>query len=154
MINTNKVSEADFRIQYFTIGELLDRFRRFREEQEQLNFFVERNSGRQWSLNKQSLFIESILCGIPVASLYIDGSNPIWNVIDGVERLNAINKFVNNRLKLSEIELLSKDYSDLCFMDLPVYIQRRFLNTPLMVYILTTILPREVKNIIFERLNS
>ena len=140
------LGSSDFRIQHFTIRELFDRM-----TDGQLSCL--RVEGKKWSADKQILFVESILSGIPVASFYFNGSESHWSVLDGVERSYAIKQYVENRLCLQHLELLSPAYNGY-FEDLPSFVRRRFLNTSILGYVLTTQLPRTVLNSIFKRLNN
>ena len=139
------IGSTDFRMQYFTIRELMQRM-----ADGQLT--GDRVQGKQWDERKQSRFIESVLSGIPIASCYFDGANPTWTVLDGVERIHAIHQYVYDEFPLKELELLSNDYKGY-FSGLSPFVKRRFMNTPVMGYVLTTELPQEVLKSIFKRLN-
>ena len=140
------IGSTDFRMQHFTIRELM-----LRMDDEQL---IGRRVGwKQWDEQKQKNFIESILSGIPIASFYFNGAYPQWTVLDGVERIHAIYRYVHDEFQLQNLELLSEDYNGY-FSELRPSVKRRFMNTPVMGYVLTTELPREVLNSIFKRLND
>lgn len=143
---TDIISSTDFRMQHFTIRELLDRINTGQ-------LYCKRVMEKEWHEEKQVRFIESVLSGIPIASLYFNGSQSKWNVLDGVERLYAIECFVNRRLLLHDLELLSSKY-ETTFIELPPYIRRRFLDTHVIGFVLTTELPRDVLNSLFKRLNN
>jgi hypothetical protein len=71
-----------------------------------------------WPNDKASLLIESILLNIPIPNIYLaekDDSN--LEVIDGIQRLTSIYKFMNNELTLKNLktatELNGKKYKDL-----------------------------------------
>lgn len=142
----NVIGSADFRMQHFTIRELLDRI-----DAGQLvgNIVPE----KQWPLKKRKMFVESVLCGIPIASIYLNGCRPRWNIIDGVERLHSIKMYADNQLLLEDMTLLPEMYEGR-FNELPSPVKRRFLNTPIIGYVLTTELEPELVESIFERLNS
>lgn len=143
----NIVGSTDFRMQHFSIRELM-----YRMGDAQL--IIQRETGKKWGTGKQIRFIESVLCGIPIASLYFDGSKPQWTVLDGVERLYAIKRFLNNEFPMRSLQLLSLDYENRFFNDFPPAVRRRFLNASVIGYVLTTELPKEVLRNIFERLNG
>lgn len=139
------VGSTDFRMQHFTIRELMDRI-----DSNQLKY--SRIIGREWSIIEQIRFIESIFCGIPIASIYINGSQPKWTILDGVERLYAIKCYVDGNLLLENLELLPK-YEGY-FFELPQQIRRRFFNTSVWGYVLTAELPKKTLNSIYKRLNK
>ncbi|MEB3479045.1 DUF262 domain-containing protein, partial [Pasteurella multocida] len=71
-----------------------------------------------WDTKRASLLIESIWLNIPIPQIFVsveeDGT---WNVIDGQQRLTALNKFLNNEFKIRGLEVLpelnNKSYKDL-----------------------------------------
>lgn len=142
----NIIGSTDFRIQHFSVKELM-----LRIKDEQLIY--SRIQYKMWERSKQIQFIESVLCGIPIASLYFNGSRPKWTVLDGVERLCALYDFVNNEFPIYDLELLPKVYENKFFSDFPPAVRRRFLNTFVYGYVLTTELTDDVLNSIFRRLN-
>ena len=140
------IGSTDFRMQHFTIRELM-----LRMDDRQL--VGRRVPGKHWDEQKQISFIESILSGIPIASFYFNGAYPQWTVLDGVERIHAIRRYVHNGFQLKNLELLSEEYNGY-FSELLPSVRRRFMNTSVMGYVLTTELPREVLSSIFKRLND
>lgn len=140
------IGSTDFRMQHFTIRELM-----LRMDDGQL--VGRRVQGKHWDEQKQISFIESILSGIPIASFYFNGAYPQWNVLDGVERIHAIRRYVHGGFQLKNLELLSEEYNGY-FSELLPSVRRRFMNTSVMGYVLTTELPREVLSSIFKRLND
>ncbi len=140
------IGSTDFRMQHFTIRELMQRM----DDGQLIGKRVQR---KRWNEQKQIRFVESVLSGIPIASFYFNGAYPQWTVLDGVERIHAIRRYVNDEFQLHDLELLSKVYNGY-FSDLLPSVKRRFINTSLMGYVLTTELPKEVLNSIFKRLND
>lgn len=143
---TNIIGSTDFRMQHFTIRELLSKIDADR-------LCLNRAIGKEWNESQCQNFVESVLCGIPIASIYLNGCRPQWDVIDGVERLLAIKMYVENLFPLRHLEILPKAYEGY-FSDLPLPIRRRFLNTSVIGYVLTTQLPVDVMKVIFNRLNG
>lgn len=76
----------------------------------------------RFSVKKQSSIIESILLEIPIPLIYlsVDISTDIvlFNVIDGMHRLNSIYNFLNDGYKLTGMKVLT-DLEDLSFSELP-----------------------------------
>ena len=49
----------------------------------------------RWSLRQQSNFIESILLGIPLPSIFVyQNEDGAWELVDGVQRISTILNFV------------------------------------------------------------
>lgn len=143
---SDTIGSTDFRMQHFTIRELMN-------DIDSGRLLLSRAIGKEWGLLRCKSFIESVLCGIPIASIYFNGCRPQWDVIDGVERLIAIRMYVNNQLLLEDLEILPETYKGY-FSDLPLPVRRRFLNTPILGYVLTTELSRKMMTLIFNRLNK
>ena len=68
-----------------------------------------------WSVTKQSKFIESVLCGITVSNIYVQWIDLDVIIIDGSQRLQSLFNYAENNLKLSSLENLTmlngKDYN-------------------------------------------
>ncbi len=86
----------------FTVGKL------FREQADiQMNPTYQRTAGI-WSKAKQQLFIDSLLNGFDTPKIYFhniksDSTTPEkWAVVDGVQRLSTIFKFMQSKLCLDE----------------------------------------------------
>ena len=79
-----------------------------------------------WSDAAQSQLIESMLIRIPIPAFYVDATDDDrWLVVDGLQRLTAINRFmVSNELKLTGLEFLTK-LNGLTYENLPRNFQRR-----------------------------
>ena len=62
-----------------------------------------------WDQKKMSRLIESILIRFPLPAFYFDGSDESnWLVVDGLQRLSSIRKFViQKEMKLSGLEFLT-----------------------------------------------
>src|SRR5688572_15911849 len=65
--------------------------------------------GDLWADNVMSRLIESILIRFPLPAFYFDASNEdSWLIVDGLQRLSAIRKFVLN----TEADYVRKAYDD------------------------------------------
>jgi hypothetical protein len=59
-----------------------------------------------WDDEKQSKLIESILLGFPLPPIFLYRVEDGYEVIDGVQRLNTIQRFMDNELKLQGLGVL------------------------------------------------
>ena len=116
-----------------------------------------------WTQDKQSRLIESLLLRIPLPSFYVsEDDDEAWEVVDGVQRLTAISRFVgpaNNGdaplpLQLTGLEYLKDEYNNKYIADLPPRLVRRIRETELTFHIIGSNTPDAVRFNIFARLNT
>jgi len=112
-----------------------------------------------WTPSKMSRLIESILIRFPLPTFYFDATNDDnWLIVDGLQRLSAIRKFVvekdpNRRLCLSDLEYL-KNFNGKTYDDLPRQYQRRIDECPITFFQIMPGTPDEVKYSVFRRINT
>ncbi len=127
-----------------------------RIKQDELNLHpdFQRKAGI-WSDGAQSRLIESILIRIPLPAFYFDGTDDDrWLVVDGLQRLTAIKRFVIDKtLLLSELEFI-KEHTGHTFDQLPRGFQRRILETQVIVFKIEKGTPDKVKFHVFKRINT
>jgi hypothetical protein len=114
-----------------------------------------------WTDKGQSRLIESLLLRIPLPTLYAaETDDEVWLIIDGIQRLTAIARFVEpdaidaSRLALSGLEYLGDMYDGRVFEDLPGRLQTRLRETELVVHLIRRGTPEEVMFNIFARINT
>ena len=119
-----------------------------------------------WRKDKQTAFIESLFMGILVPPIYvveIPGTNPLddskYEVVDGKQRLTAIQSFLLDRLKLEKKSLEyykdwfgGKSYSELINEHQALTFE--MLSSVLDIYVITSNSPEFTKYDIFSRLNK
>ena len=108
-----------------------------------------------WDNHKMSKLIESILIRFPLPAFYFDASDEDkWLIVDGLQRLSAIKKFVvDEKLSLHGLEYL-KDLSGKKYNDLPRTYKRRIDECSVTLFLIQPGTPDAVKYSIFRRINT
>lgn len=108
-----------------------------------------------WDNPKMSRLIESILIRFPLPAFYFDASNEDrWLIVDGLQRLSAIKKFVvDKKLKLNSLEYL-EDFKGKGYDDLPRPYKRRIDECPVTLFLIQPGTPDPVKYSVFRRINT
>jgi len=107
-----------------------------------------------WSGVQRSLLVESVLVGIPLPAFYFhQAPTGTLHVVDGVQRLTTLHRFVKGQETLGELGYL-KDLAGKTFDGLDTALRRRFQQTQLSVHVLEPQTPDEVKFDIFRRINT
>ena len=90
-----------------------------------------------WNSPKMSRLIESILIRFPLPAFYFDASDENnWLIVDGLQRLSTIRKFViDKKLRLNGLEFLT-DLNGKTFDKLHRQYQRRIEECPVTVYMI------------------
>lgn len=109
-----------------------------------------------WDGEKKSRLIESILLGLPIPSFYFEFNKERkkWIVIDGLQRLCALNDFMKGRLKLNGLEFLDSTWDGITYDLMPAYDKVEFGMRTITMNIFKGDTPPNVKFIIFKRLNT
>jgi hypothetical protein len=133
------------------MGVLIDRLRH--NEIELIPDF--QRSGDLWDKRTQSRLIESLLIRLPIPAFYFDAAvDDRWQIVDGLQRLSAINNFViNKNLPLTNLEFL-KDHEGDYYDDLPRSLQRRIDEFQTSVYLIKPGTPLIMKYSLFHRINT
>lgn len=120
----------------------------------------------RWGDDRSSQFIESIMLGIPVPSLFM-ATNPdnTWEVVDGVQRLSTLIRFAGGKqlcaehgldagmLVLSDLKKLTL-FNGFRMDQLPMIVQQHFWTRPCKVVTLNDKSDLVVRYDLFERLNT
>lgn len=112
-----------------------------------------------WSIKQQSLFIESLLIGLPVPYIfgadvadYEDAGDGRVEIVDGAQRIQTIDAFITGALTLQYMERLPL-LNNKTFNDLSIPRQRRFLRTTIRMIELRNI-NEDARRMMFDRLNT
>ena len=111
-----------------------------------------------WDRTRQSLLIESILLGLPLPSIYLSQyEDGMLTVVDGLQRIHTIKNFMEDKLRLCNLEYL-KECNEKRFSEikkvLPPLRLRRFGQTQLMCFVIDYRSPSRLKYDLFRRLNT
>ena len=111
-----------------------------------------------WDEDRQSKFIESVLLGLPIPYIFVADTSENEDlarleIIDGTQRIRTLARFVNNKLKLNNLEKLDS-LNGFTFSDLPLARQRRFKRTTIRMIQLTEDADEETRRDLFERINT
>jgi hypothetical protein len=110
--------------------------------------------GYIWQDKHRSLFIESVLLGLPIPFMFFgDCENGKMEIIDGAQRIQTLVNFVNGKIKLNKLEKL--DFlNGFSFNDLSPSQQNKLLNKALRVIVLEECTPNDVRQDLFNRINT
>ncbi len=128
--------------------------KRMRRDEIDLTPGFQRQAG-VWTEVIQSRLIESMLIKIPLPAFYMDATDDDnWLVVDGLQRLTTIKRFVIDKsMVLEGLEFLT-DYNGKKFDELPRGFQRRIEETDIVIYQIQPGTPSRVKFDIFRRINT
>ena len=109
-----------------------------------------------WDKTRQSRLIESIFLGLPLPSIYLsEYDDGRMTIVDGLQRISTIRDFMNNKLRLCNMEYFDfcngKTFSEL---NLPELQLRRFYRTQITCFKIDYRSPSQLKYDLFRRLNT
>jgi hypothetical protein len=136
---------------HFTLREVVEQIR-----SEELDLSPDFQREYVWKRRQRTRLIESILLGIPLPAFYFNQEeDATYQVVDGVQRLSTISLFMSDghELNATDLEYL-KDLDGLRFSQLDQASMRRFRNAQIVVHIIESQTPDEVKYDIFSRVNT
>lgn len=120
--------------------------------------------GGIWSERTQSRLVESVLLRIPLPAFYFDATNAErWLVVDGLQRMTALCRYILtdeelSRLKLSRLELSGleflKDVEGVSYSKLNRRHRRTIEEAQVSAYLIEPGTPDLVKFNVFKRINT
>ena len=162
-ISENDIEKEDFedisipydvsKIDILNEPEYVDRLvKKFDNKELILNPDFQRNE--VWGIKQKSRLIESILIKIPIPSFYIDARDEAkWIVVDGLQRLSTIIKYIKDDFALKDLEFL-KAIDGKKFSELDRNFQRRIEDFKLTLYLIRPNTPEDIALNIFTRINT
>ena len=107
-----------------------------------------------WDDATKVRFIESVLLGLPIPFMFFsDTEDGRCEIIDGAQRTQTLEEFLNNDLQLADLEKLSS-LNGFYFSDLPEVYQRKFKGRTLRIIVLADTTSIETRQDIFNRINT
>lgn len=130
-----KIGYSDFRTQIMTIKELINLWEYHNmTSRESATFFISRA--------QRSRYVEAVLIGMPLQSVYVDDSTNEWLYISGGERVQSYVEFCKNVYPLSSLYFKDEMYGDLYFYQLSNLAKQKILNTQIQIFVLNPGLTR------------
>lgn len=110
-----------------------------------------------WTLEQKSKFIESIILNFPLPYWYVKQiKNGKYIVVDGLQRTSAIREFIDNKFKLTGLQVLPQ-LNHLSFNDLKELsgdYETRIEDKKISLYVIPYSAPSRILYEIFERVNT
>lgn len=107
-----------------------------------------------WEDSHKNRFIESILLGLPIPFMFFsDTEDGRCEIIDGAQRTQTLEEFVDNNLVLTNLKKLTQ-LNGFKYQDLPEYFRRKFNKTTMRIIVLSDDTTIEIRQEIFNRINT
>jgi len=113
-----------------------------------------------WSKTQCDRFVESLLLGFPVPGIFlVQGSNDVYLVLDGQQRLRTLQAFYKGTLreKTFRLQSVQEHFRSLTYETLPADVRRRLDNSIIHATVVKQEQPSEDQSgiyMVFERLNT
>jgi len=154
----DRTKRVDYNTLEYPIEVIVEKYLKGRDEDKSELFIPDYQREMAWDEDRQSKFIESLMLGLPIPYIFVadiseEEDAARLEIIDGTQRIRTVTKFMNNDLKLKNLEKLTS-LNGFTFKDLPLPRQRRFQRTSMRMIVLTKEADEQVKRDIFEIINS
>lgn len=140
--------QIDYDTKDYTIEYLVDKFKKG-------DFFIP-DYQREfiWKESNRSLFIESVLLGLPIPFMFFGNceSGKI-EIIDGAQRIQTLNSFIGDEFKLSGLKKLNQ-LNKFYYSDLSDSQQRKLKEKTLRIITLEENTPNSIRQDLFNRINT
>ena len=145
----NLRKEIDYTTRDYSIDFLVQKFR----EDE---FYIPDEYQRQfiWDDDKKSLFIESVLLGLPIPLMFFsDTEDGRCEIIDGAQRTQSLEAVMSNDVELTNLKKLDS-LLGFKYNDIPEYFKKKFDKTNIRVVVLSDETTLDIRQEIFTRINT
>ena len=126
-----------------------------KETEREMLFAPDYQRNYVWKIEKASRFIESLFLGLPIQPIFthIMDEDGCLEIIDGVQRVTTIDRFIKNELKLKGLQRL--DTLNGChFRDLTLARQNKFKLISMRFYVITDKATESIRADLFDRINT
>jgi len=141
--------EVDYDTRDYAIDFLVQQYR-------ENEFYIPDEYQRQyiWEDSDKNRFIESILLGLPIPFMFFsDTDDGRCEIIDGAQRTQALEEFMQNDLILNNLKKLT-ELNGFTYNDLPEYFKRKFNKTTMRIIVLSDETTMDIRKEIFNRINT
>ncbi len=142
-------NEIDYTTRDYSIEYIVEKFRSG-------EFFIPDEYQRQyiWNEDEKNRFIESLFLGLPIPFMFFsDSDDGRCEIIDGAQRTQTIEAFVNGDVVLDNLEKLDT-LNGFKYEDIPLYYRKKFDKTNIRVIVLSDDTTLEIRQEIFNRINT
>ncbi|RXF71965.1 DUF262 domain-containing protein [Arcticibacter tournemirensis] len=148
-INEEDLKKINVRGDVITIDNI---YKRLKENEIRLDGYFQRKSNL-WNDDIKSRLIETIILNMPIPPLFFDVTNDDrWLIVDGLQRISAINSFYNNELALTKLDYIPS-LEGKYYRDLNRTYQRKFEEKQLSYSAIYPGTPKSVRYKIFKNIN-
>lgn len=149
---------VDYNTLEYPIEILVQKYLDGKDEEENEIFIPDYQREMTWDKDRQSKFIESVLLGLPIPYIFVADTSESEDlarleIIDGTQRIRTLARFINNELRLNNLQKLDS-LNGFTFSDLPLSRKRRFQRTTIRMIQLTEDADEETRRDLFERINT
>lgn len=141
--------EINYDTRDYSIDFLVDQFR-------SNEFYIPDEYQRKfiWQQKNKSLFIESVLLGLPIPFMFFaDSDDGRCEIVDGAQRTQTLEEFMDGGFKLKNLSVLTS-LNTFRYSDLPETYKRKFNKTTLRIVVLSEETTTESRREIFNRINT
>lgn len=123
------IGYSDFRTQIMTIKELVDMWQCYgNESRESITYNI--------TSVQRSRYIEAVLIGMPLQSVYVDDTSGEWLYVSGGERIKAYVEYCLNLYPLKSLYFKQEVYGERFFSELSNLAKQKILSTQIQVHVL------------------
>lgn len=141
-------NKIDYDTKDFTLELLISKF-------ENGEFFIPDYQRKYiWKEKNRSLFIESVLLGLPIPFMFFaDCEDGRLEIIDGAQRIQTLHRFLHDDFKLSSLQKLTA-LNGFKYSNLSSSQQRRLKNRAFRIIVLDEKTTLDVRQDLFNRINT